>query len=197
MLNKLKEFFTPKDIPIDVSRRKFIRDAGALAALTVVATQVPSLLKVKELQEQIASGRVFGQTFYLTEPVVIDLPGVIIEQCYFRSSKPMSCMLHLTDKAEDCIIRDCSFIAHGKLDTVIQVDAQSEGKDMSTTFQSAIDAATGPKGGVIQLSEGTYNFGKPISLPKNTQLTGVDKPAIKYGVNGFRKNKLANAISLG
>lgn len=107
MLNKLKKIFSFDDI--DLSRRKFIKDAGSLAALTVVGLTAPSLLKVNELQAQINSGRISGQTFYLTEPIIIDLPNVIIDNCTFIEVKPIPYMLELTDNANNCVIQYCTF----------------------------------------------------------------------------------------
>ena len=83
------------DEEVDVSRRKFIRDAGALAALAVVATKMPTALQVKTLREQLASGLIQDQTFYLTESIVIDLPNVIIRNCTFIAQAPMDYMIEL------------------------------------------------------------------------------------------------------
>ncbi len=106
MIDKLKKLFKPDYQQPDMSRRKFIRTASALAALTVAAVNVPSLLKIKEIEEQIASGRVVGQTFYISETVVIDIPNVVIDQCTFIATAPMDYMIEFRGGANNCTIQN-------------------------------------------------------------------------------------------
>ena len=105
MVNKLKELFTG-GADTDLSRRKFIRGAASLAALTVVAGSVPSLLKVKSIQDKIASGRIFSEVFYLTEGIVIDIPNVIIENCKFIITCDMDYAITLSKNANNTVVRD-------------------------------------------------------------------------------------------
>lgn len=107
-LGKIKKFFSVENAT-DLSRRKFIRDAGALAALTVVATSMPSLLKVKEIQEQVLSGLVENQTFYIDETIFIEIDNVAIRNCTFIASKPLNPMLHVSGKISGFEITGCTF----------------------------------------------------------------------------------------
>lgn len=99
------------DEEVDVSRRKFIRDAGALAALAVVATKMPTALQVKTLREQLASGLIQDQTFYLTESIVIDLPNVMIRNCTFIAQNPMDYMIEL--RSDHTMLYGCYLNANG------------------------------------------------------------------------------------
>jgi hypothetical protein len=93
MLSKMKEYLLGEDV--DVGRRKFIRTAAELTALTVVASVMPSALKAMEIKDQIASGEVYGQVFYISEPVVIDL-DVDIRNCRFIAVNDMEFMMEIT-----------------------------------------------------------------------------------------------------
>ena len=112
MIDKLKKLFKPDDRPPDMSRRKFIRTPSALAALTVAAVNVPSLLKIREIEEQIASGRVIGQTFYLTDPIVIDFKNVEIIDCKFIAIEKMDYMVKI-EGASKVVITGCIFETNG------------------------------------------------------------------------------------
>ena len=98
---------------MDISRRSFIKSAAALAALTAVP-----LLKTKEIEAQAAQRCIHGQTFYLKEPIVINLPGVTISQCRFVAVAPMSCMIDLS--ASHCMIVNCTFDTQEFADVAIQ-----------------------------------------------------------------------------
>lgn len=108
IVNKFKKLFTLEDGP-DLSRRKFIRDAGALAALTVVATSLPSLLKQQEIQRQVLSGLVENQTFYIDETIFIEIDNLVIRNCTFIASKPLDPMIHVRAEVKGLIITHCIF----------------------------------------------------------------------------------------
>jgi len=171
MIDRLKKLFSPStNEEVNLSRRKFIKTASALAALTVAAVNVPSLLKIREIEEQIASGRVFGQTFYISETIVIDIPDVVIDQCEFIAVAPMEYMMEFGSNARNCRVQNSKFEAKGLVGTVVKVNPQSVSQDMTVTFQSAIDAAQG--GGTIKVAEGTYYTNRAIKMPNNGKLLG-------------------------
>jgi len=110
MLSKLKKLFELDEV--DHSRRKFIRNAGALAALAVVATSAPGLLEAKtlELSEMIANGLVENQTFYIDETIFIEMKrGFIIMNCKFIATRPLRYMINLSE-CENVTIMGCTFI---------------------------------------------------------------------------------------
>jgi len=160
MFKKLKSLFKFED-GIDLTRRKFIKDAGSLAALTVVALNAPSLLKVKEIQAQILEGRVYGQTFYLTEPIIIDLPNVIIDDCTFIAAEPMPYMVRILGNANNCMIKNSRFESKGLADLCIYFEPRTD--DMTNTIQAAIDAAS-DNGGVVYLKPGIHKLGPPLNI---------------------------------
>lgn len=164
--SKIKQFFTPKDGE-NLSRRKFIKDASSLAALTVVAGVAPSLIVVQDLKAQIASGAVQGQTFYLYEPAVIDIPGVIIADCEFIAMAPMPYMIKLGPNAKKCMLKD-SFIDRNnhQIGACILIEPQGNA-DMSTTFQQALDTAS-----TVHLGVGNHKIHSPITIPSNFKLKG-------------------------
>lgn len=140
MIKKLKEFFRVEDGP-DLSRRKFIKGAASLAALTAVATTLPSISKFKEIQEQLLSGVVENQAFYIYEPVVIDLPNTVVRNCRFVACADMPNMITIKDSAKQCRLEDCHIDDGGfTMDACVRVEPQ-EG-DMTNTLQSAMDTAT-------------------------------------------------------
>ena len=108
----------------DLSRRKFIRNAGALAALTVVATQAPSLLKYKDIKAQIRRGLIENQTFYLTETIVIDLPNVVFRNCKFTAVKEMEFMFDL--KYTSCVLDNCSFDGNHLVHSAIRINVPQQ-----------------------------------------------------------------------
>lgn len=104
----IKSLFGNKvDDSLVLSRRQFITGAAGLAALTVVGSKLPSILKIKELAAQIASGRVYGQTFYVSETIVIDIPNVVIDQCEFIATQPLNPVLHFTSNAHYTQMSNC------------------------------------------------------------------------------------------
>jgi hypothetical protein len=172
MLKKIKSLFKQGNQEgVDLSRRRFIRDAGALAALTVAAGSVPSLLKLKSIEEQISSGYVSGQTFYINEPIVIDFPNVTIDQCKFIATAPMDYMVQIGPNAKDCMIKNSYFETRGMVGVSIRLLPQPEYTDMTKTFQSAIGAARN-SGGTVLLTEGAYYTNQPIKIPSNFNLKG-------------------------
>jgi len=153
LIKALKSLFKFED-GIDLSRRKVIKGAAALAALTVVGINIPSLLKVKEIEEQLAGGRVYGQTFYLTETIVIDIPNVVIDNCKFIAEIPLSPMIYLKEGAHNCVIQNSSFTNKGE-GIGVMIDPQG-GVAMTTTFQSVIDMSTESQ--TIYLPKGEYKI---------------------------------------
>jgi len=140
-LKKIKEYFSFND-EIDLSRRKVIKTAAGLAALTVVGFASPNILKIKELHisQQIKNGTIECQVFYLTEPIIIDIPNVIIQDCYFEAIRPMEYMLHIGSKASYTITKDCHF--NSNLLSKISISFSPRNDNMSNTLKAAIDAAT-------------------------------------------------------
>lgn len=142
---------------IDHSRRKFIKDAAGLAALTVIATQAPLLLKpekINELRKQIEAGYVHDQTFYIYEPVVLDIDNVIIDNCKFIAMAPMDYMFYI--KANNLIIKNSHIDGSRMGSGGIWVEPAHG--DMTGTLQSAIDLAQD----TIYLAPGTYHMNMPI-----------------------------------
>ena len=168
IFKKLSSLFTFED-GLDLSRRKFIKDAGSLAALTVAALNAPSLLKVKELQAQILEGRVYGQTFYLTEPIIIDLPNVVIDNCTFIAVNPMPYMLKMTENANHCAIQNCMFQSDNLADTAFYFEARTD--DMTNTIQAAIDAGSGIDA-VIVIPRGEHRLSSPLLLLAGNKIKG-------------------------
>lgn len=166
--NKLKSLFSLSD-GVDTSRRKFIKDAGALAALTVVAANTPSWLKVRELKAQIASGRVIGQTLYLYEPVVIDLPNVVFENCRFVAMADMPYMMETTERARDFRVQNCFFDGNDYLVGGIRVAPQGN-NDMTTTLRSAMDLASNADSRPVILKSGVYKMDEPVIRWKGREL---------------------------
>jgi hypothetical protein len=166
ILDKLKKFFK-LDGDVDLSRRRVIKTVGALAALTAVGGAVPLLSKVNELKKQIVDGQVYGQTFYLTEPIIIDIPNVIISNCEFIAVEPMPYMLQFKEGANNCLIKDCHFNANNMITSaIIKIEPQPQDYN-NFSFQSAIDAAASSDNKTVQLSSGIYKFSGAIELPEN------------------------------
>lgn len=95
----------------DLSRRKFVKDAATLTALAVTAAHTPQLAQtlLESIDQQIRNGLVKGQTFWLTEPIIVDLPNVIFEDCTFIAENPMPYMMQFTERAKNCTLRHCDF----------------------------------------------------------------------------------------
>jgi len=166
IFDKLKNAFTISD-DIDLSRRRVIKTVGALAALTAVGGAVPLLSKVNELKQQIIDGQVYGQTFYITEPVVIDIPNVVISNCKFIAVNDMQYMLELGENARHCLIKDCDFHQkNNNINAAVYVAPQCG--DMTTTMQSAIDVAANSDHKTLHLaSNGIFKFQPKIAYPDN------------------------------
>lgn len=115
MISRLKKIFASDGREVDLSRRKFIGNAAALTALAVTATTSPKLAAelFETLEKQIASGEIRGQTFWLTEPVVIDIPGVIIENCKFIVTKSMPHAFEFRNGAKNCVMQSCTIDTNG------------------------------------------------------------------------------------
>ena len=131
---------------IDHSRRKVIKDAAGLAALTVIATQAPLLLKpekINELRKQIEAGYVHDQTFYIYEPVVLDIDNVIIDNCKFIAMAPMDYMFYI--KANNLIIKNS------------HIDGSRMGSGGIW-----VEPAHGDMTGTLHLAPGTYHMNMPI-----------------------------------
>ena len=108
----MKEWIKSKlNPPVDESKRKFIRNAAGLAALTAAASVSPAILleKEREIDRMIRSGLVSGQTFYIDDPVVISIDNVRIENCKFVATRPMDHILEV-ESVNKLIIRNCVFI---------------------------------------------------------------------------------------
>lgn len=111
MFEKVKTFLNPE---MDLSKRKFIKTAAGLAALTVIGVKLSSIAKIAEIEEQIKSGVVTGQTFYLDKTLVIDIPDVVIVNCKFVAVKPMDVMISVPNVDRDKpIIHSCMLDGNG------------------------------------------------------------------------------------
>lgn len=140
MISRLKKIFASDGREVDLSRRKFIGNAAALTALAITATTSPKLAAdmFESLEKQIASGAIRGQTFWLTEPVVIDIPGVIIENCKFIVTKPMPHVFEFRAGAENCLMRKCSIDTNGfVVDTGVRVTNPSSWSAMLAAQEPA------------------------------------------------------------
>ena len=124
MINKLKKIFLFDD-EFDASRRRFIKTAGALAALTVVVGTVPSLLKIKSIEKQIASGIIEGEIFYIDRTVIIDIPNVIIRNCEFIATAPMDYMLDFGPNTTKTIMTNCHLNGKDFADCCIRIQPQA------------------------------------------------------------------------
>lgn len=112
----IKSWFKQGDENFDQSRRRFIRDAAGLAALTVAAAHVPSIfqstrvrLATADLERQILNGTVEGQVFYIDRPIVLDLPGTTIRNCQFIATSDLPYFVYVAPEASHCIITNCQF----------------------------------------------------------------------------------------
>lgn len=162
MLSALKRIFSFDGAEVDLSRRKFIRDAATLTALAVTASTSPQLAQqlFESIEKQMASGVVEGQTFWLTEPVVIDMPGVVIRNCRFIATRPMPYMFYIGSDAQHCILDGCYLEDNGfLLPSGACVTVEPQIGDMTRTLQSAFDLAQSNSGpATIQLPQGKYRL---------------------------------------
>lgn len=156
ILGKIKKFLSV-DNATDLSRRKFVRDAGALAALTVVGTSLPSLLKVKdkvkEIEEQILSGIVENQTFYIDETIFIEIDNLVIRNCTFIASKPLNPMIY-AGKVSGLTIEYCKFNNQSSKDSQAIMFENTSSKIPTVDFKP------------------TALTGKKINLPHGAGITG-------------------------
>lgn len=150
---------------IDVSRRRLIKGVGSLAALTVVASAIPSVVKALELKEQLKLGVIENQTFYVYEPIVIDLPNTIIRNCYFIVMDYVDYVVKIGPNATGCHISDSYFEAGNKAACLILIESQKG--DMTTSMQSAIDFASS-----THLPKGNYKTSSPITLTSAARIQG-------------------------
>lgn len=158
LINKIKDKF--KFNNVDLSRRNFIKNASALAALTVVGAAMPSLFKVKEIQAQISSGLVENQTFYLDEGIIFDIPNLVIRNCYFEATRPLDYVIKLGPNAKNVQMIGCNTYSKGG-GSCILIEPQGD-TDMATTMQSAIDTASN-----IKFDPGDYHLNSTILIGGN------------------------------
>ncbi len=97
-----------------ITRRNFIKSAGALAALTVIAPAVPSLLKVNELERMIASGFVHNQIFYIDKPIQLNISNVTISGCRFIATKDLPFWIVVAPNVEYSMRIDNIFDSNGR-----------------------------------------------------------------------------------
>ena len=129
---------------MSLSRRKFIQSLGALAALSAM----PALLKEVHLKAQIASGGlIHNQTFYIDETIVMDIPGLIIDNCKFIVTKPLDVGILIREGT----LTNCHLDSRGLCNVGIKIYPR-EG-DMTEAFQGVVDA-----GSDVYLPEGTYKI---------------------------------------
>ena len=109
---------------MNISRRRFIRDAAGLAALAFAAPVSTSILLAREktIYEQVESGVVEDQTFYLYEPIVLSFADrVEIHRCSFIAMRDMPTMLILPKEGR-VWVSDCALQSNGYVvDVAIKV----------------------------------------------------------------------------
>ena len=139
LLNKL---FPP--VEFDANRRRVIKSVAALAALTVAPgillddTQAETVLE--GFNRLAKEGVIDEQTFYIDETIVINIPNLIISNCRFIATKPLDCMVHITENAHHCIIKDCHIVGCGN-GAAISYELVSDGSDRVDIFREVIDSA--------------------------------------------------------
>lgn len=161
----IKRIFT-SDGEVDVSRRRFIKGAASLAALTVVSTALPSVRVYETLKEQIATGLVTDQTFYIDEPIVIDMNNIIIRNCKFIATRPLDYFLEIKGSSR-FVITDCQFQSDYPVGVWLSLSPNKNGDDMSTSIQSAIDNSDR-----IHFGNGEYKLGTALKAPSNYNFSG-------------------------
>jgi hypothetical protein len=140
-----------------MDRRRFIKNALGLAALTVLPGIAVSSKKALSIQDKIASGLVEYETFYVDKTIVIDIPNIIIRKCRFIAVNDMDVMCYIGSNAKYLSLTDCFFDTKGfDVESGFRVEAQQG--DMTKILQSAIDHS--PKG--INLAPGEYRISTPL-----------------------------------
>jgi hypothetical protein len=126
ILEKFNNYFI-SDNDVDLSKRKVIKTAGALAALTIIGAVTPRLLKAATLtiQDQINSGLIENQTFYLTKTIYIDIPNVMIRNCKFIAKAKMENMIELGSNANSTLIQHSHFAPAMMAKCCIKVNPKS------------------------------------------------------------------------
>ena len=105
----LKRLLRSKDTGFDPSRRRVIKGASALAALTVLPGSIATINTYQDIKNQFASGLVENQTFYIDEPIEIDFSNVEIRNCRFIATKELPYMIKVNNGVSGIVIRDCIF----------------------------------------------------------------------------------------
>ena len=108
-----------------MDRRGFIKSALGLAALTVAGVNAPSLLAQRSIQEQVSSGLVENQIFYIDEPIVIDIDNVKIRNCRFIVNTDLPNVI--TVLSESFQITNCDFeLLKDNVGPVIKISNQTD-----------------------------------------------------------------------
>ena len=105
----LKKLFRHKSTGFNPSRRRVIKGAAALAALTVLPGSIATINAYQDLKNQLASGLVVNQTFYIDEPIEIAFNNVEIRNCTFISIKELPYIFKVADDVEGTVITGCIF----------------------------------------------------------------------------------------
>lgn len=160
MINIKKWYKNIIDGDVDTSKRKVIKTAAGLAALTVVAKTSINILedKTKTIQEKIDSGLISGEHFYLYEPIIIDIPNVKIMGCMFEAVAMMPYMLKFGPNATNTLVTSCVFERNGLTDICIKIEPH-ETINKSNELQAAFDYSSD---GVVRLEPGIYRLDNPI-----------------------------------
>jgi len=160
------------------SRRLFLKSFSALAAAAVAGPTLAKLAPtdIARLYGAIADGPIEGLTFYLTQPIVIDLPNTVIRNCRFiwRGLKNHEHALIL--RTHSTLIESCHFdfgrerYVEGEVqaaDILAEPPETSNPRhanlDMTQSIQSALNSC--PSGSKVELAPGTYAVNPPIKLP--------------------------------
>jgi hypothetical protein len=110
LLNKFFDLFKLDD-GINLERRKVVKTAGALAALSFVSIPTVELLleKTKNIQAQLDNCLLENQILYLKEPLIIGFSNTIIRNCTFIAMNDMPYMVKVSKNVNSCRITDCNF----------------------------------------------------------------------------------------
>ena len=141
----LNTLFPP--VEFDTNRRRVIKSVAALAALTIAPsiliddTQAETVLE--GFNRLAKEGVIKGQTFYIDETIVIDIPYLRILNCNFIATKPLDYMVYGTKNAHHCSLIDCNFTSYGN-GAAISLKHASDGSDMADIFREVKDSISYP-----------------------------------------------------
>ena len=107
----------------------------------------------KEIEEQILSGIVENQTFYIDETIFIEIDNLVIRNCTFIASKPLNPMIY-AGKVSGLTIEYCKFNNQSSKDSQAIMFENTSSKIPTVDFKP------------------TALTGKKINLPHGAGITG-------------------------